>query len=122
VKLLTPLTASGVDLFFVLSGFLIGSILLDNREAANQFKVFYLRRFCRILPIYFVWIALFFVLGKLLLNDWLFASRYPAWSYPTFTQNFFMSNIGGFGAGWLAVTWSLAIEEQFYLTAPLLIR
>src|SRR5437868_10073530 len=50
---------TGVDLFFVLSGFLIGGILFDHRNAKNVMKVFYLRRACRILPLYLVTLGLY---------------------------------------------------------------
>lgn len=123
------LTWSGVDLFFVLSGFLIGGILLDHRDTRHYFKAFYTRRICRIFPLYFVWLLLFVVIGlgataffptdplKSLLNE-----PVPLWWYATFTQNIAMALMGTMGAHWLGVTWSLAIEEQFYLVLPPLVR
>jgi peptidoglycan/LPS O-acetylase OafA/YrhL len=118
----------GVDLFFVLSGFLIGAILLDAREARNYFRTFYARRLFRILPIYYLWITLF-VLATLLLgnsvggvipNDSSTLKAVPI--YYLFLQNYFGIAHGSLGWFWLAVTWSLGIEEQFYLVAPPLVR
>jgi peptidoglycan/LPS O-acetylase OafA/YrhL len=120
------LTWSGVDLFFVLSGFLIGGILLDHRNTSNYFRVFYLRRVCRIFPLYFLVLALFLALFATSIATSpsfrsLFQDPFPLWSYATFSQNIFMGIRGDFGPGWLGITWSLAIEEQFYLFVPLLI-
>src|SRR5574341_200494 len=118
-------TWSGVDLFFVLSGLLIGGILLDHRNATNYYQVFYIRRIHRIVPIYYVWLTLFMIFEPILIRDPilqpLVTPSQPVWSYFTFTQNFIMAFLG-WGPQWLAVTWSLAVEEQFYLTLPLLIR
>jgi peptidoglycan/LPS O-acetylase OafA/YrhL len=120
------LTWSGVDLFFVLSGFLIGGILLDNREATNLPRVFYTRRTCRIFPAYFAWVSLFLVAQAMNLAravPWLFdLGPLQAWPYLLYVQNFSMASAGTLGANWLAVTWSLAIEEQFYVLLPLTIR
>jgi len=120
------LTWSGVDLFFVLSGFLIAGILLDHRDTLNYFRVFYLRRICRIFPLYFLTVGLFLCLGATTFFrspsfQWLFHDRLPIWSYLTFTQNILMGARGDFGPYWLGITWSLAVEEQFYLFVPLLI-
>jgi len=119
-------TWSGVDLFFVLSGFLIAGILIDNRNSSNYFSTFYLRRACRIFPLYFLLLATFIWLegtaaGKSPAYASLFQDPMPLWSYATFTQNIIMAWRGTFGANWLAVTWSLAVEEQFYVLLPLLI-
>jgi len=118
------LTWSGVDLFFVLSGFLIGGILYDAKRSGSYYRTFYLRRIHRICPLYFIWLTLFvvglyFVHNGRPLRD-LFNLDLPWWSYPLFIQNLFMHK--DFGAQWLAITWSLAVEEQFYLILPLLVR
>jgi peptidoglycan/LPS O-acetylase OafA/YrhL len=122
------LTWSGVDLFFVLSGFLIGGILLDAKESTNYFKVFYIRRFFRIVPIYLV-LLLSFIAVRLAAGNsaqttfsWVLADTMLFWTYPLFIQNFWMAAAGAFGGGWLSATWSLAVEEQFYLTLPSIVR
>jgi len=119
------MTWSGVDLFFILSGFLIGGILIDQKQSPNFFKVFYARRAWRILPLYFALLAAFvlarFWIGERLGFNWLFANTHPVWQYATFTQHIGMAETGSLGGNWLGVTWSLAIEEQFYLFVPLLV-
>jgi len=117
------LSWAGVDLFFVLSGFLIGGILLDARKASNYFRVFYTRRFFRILPIYAAVLLVFPLLNLLRHGGILRAGGSPPWyMYWTFTQNFWMAAASSLGANSLVMTWSLAVEEQFYLTLPLLVR
>ncbi len=112
---------SGVDLFFVLSGYLITSILLRNREASNYFSTFYARRAFRILPIYYVVVGLY-VLGKsFTLSHTLFDGPIPTWTYLVGIQNFWMTFEKTYGAFWLGGTWSLAIEEQFYLIFPMVV-
>ena len=120
---------TGVDLFFVLSGFLIGGILMDQRKSENLFKVFFLRRICRIFPLYFLWLGLFFLLPAVW--PWMrttepldkcFDSMFPQWTYFFFLQNFFTAKLVHVDADWMCITWSLAVEEQFYLVLPFFIR
>ncbi|MEW6467749.1 MAG: acyltransferase [Bacteroidota bacterium] len=115
-------TWSGVDLFFVLSGFLIGSILLWNKGSHNYFTTFYARRMLRIFPPYYLVLLVFvFVLASDLsaFLPWLTDDPKPLYAYFLYIQNFWMLN--DMGANWMGVTWSLAIEEQFYLLLPLLV-
>ena len=110
-----------VDMFFVLSGYLVGKLILEKQHNDNFFQVFYIRRVCRTLPIYFVCLAVNIVLMTAFAAPWVDADEpFPAWSYFTFTQNFYMAATGGIGAHWLSPTWTLAIEEHFYLIVPFL--
>jgi peptidoglycan/LPS O-acetylase OafA/YrhL len=118
------LTWAGVDLFFVLSGYLICSILFDQRENKGFISAFFIRRAFRILPLYVLCVGAAYAAKELLglHSNWLFTDMMPWWSYVTFTQNFAMAQQGGFGGNVLGITWSLAVEEQFYLLVPFLAR
>lgn len=112
-------TRFGVDLFFVLSGFLITGILLDSKGSDHYFRNFYARRALRIWPLYYVILLLAFVVTPLLVPS----TKQEAGVWPAFV--FYVQNIAlvhrdtyPFGLG---ATWSLAVEEQFYLTWPLLV-
>lgn len=114
---------SGVDLFFVLSGFLIVGILIDNKNSSNYFRTFYARRMLRILPPYAIlvtgfWLCVMATDGRL---AYYFDRELPLWSLLTFTQNWVMVSLNSLGSISIGGTWSLAIEEQFYLVAPALI-
>ncbi len=112
---------SGVDLFFVLSGFLIIGILVDNRESSNCFSTFYARRTLRILPPYLILLAAFWICTAVFGQTSYLGHDLPWWSLLTFTQNWVMASIPGYGPAGVGATWSLAIEEQFYLVAPAVI-
>ena len=114
----------GVDLFFVLSGFLITGILLDARESESYFKIFYARRCLRICPLYYSLLIFMFVAVPLLRPSeaqTVFDRSSPWWAYPLFLQTFLVPNPTQ-ATGPLGVTWSLAIEEQFYLVWPWIVR
>jgi peptidoglycan/LPS O-acetylase OafA/YrhL len=117
----------GVDLFFVLSGFLITGILIDSKNRTPYFRVFYWRRALRIFPLYYGLLAISWLTVLWLTPSdraLLTGPDSPAWFW------LYASNIGmAFKGGWLDCPtwvglghfWSLAVEEQFYLIWPLLI-
>jgi len=121
---------TALDLFFVLSGFLIGGILMDARESRSYFKTFYARRFFRIVPVYYARVLLYFLLIGLagaavtrLSNSGVRPPLTPAFlSYFLFLQNSAPLNLYGLAGAWFGHLWSLAVEEQFYLVAPLVVR
>lgn len=105
---------SGVDLFFVLSGYLIASQLLKAAKNHGHIPLreFYIKRSLRILPAYFTVVAIYFCIpafseqGKALP---------PLWKFLTFTQNL------GLTGGKFSHAWSLCVEEQFYIFFPMLL-
>lgn len=114
----------GVDLFFVLSGFLITGILVDSKQSQGYLKNFYVRRCLRIWPLYYSLIFFMFVIVRFLSPSefhTVMQQSSPWWAFPLFLQNFLIP-ISTNAAGPLGVTWSLAIEEQFYLIWPLVVR
>jgi len=107
---------TGVDLFFVLSGFLIGGQLFNLLAAGRKISItnFYMRRFFRIIPAYLVVLLLYFTLPA-------FSERQgiaPLWKFLTFSMNF---GLNYKDAGAFSHAWSLCIEEQFYLLLPVLV-
>lgn len=117
-------TWSGVDLFFVLSGFLIGGILIDARDKPDYWQSFYRKRAFRILPLYLLVLFSFLVFREIRAGRlaWLFDQEFSLWTYATFTQNITAAWLNSFGPHWMGPTWSLAVEEQFYLLFPLVVR
>jgi peptidoglycan/LPS O-acetylase OafA/YrhL len=118
--------ASGVDLFFVLSGFLIGGILLDNRGAPRYFSAFYGRRILRIFPVYYGFLLV--ILGQgLIFHAYhkatpVFDAGTPFLFFLVYLQNFGMAWFNDWNWITVTMTWSLALEEQFYLTLPVAVK
>lgn len=116
------LSYTGVDLFFVLSGFLIGGILLDHRDSPSLLRTFYLRRFARIVPL--ALLCILTVLGAQALGLFGPPEGGAPWPWPVyalFVPNLWMAGSLDWGYRPLSALWSLGIEEQFYLVAPLLV-
>lgn len=118
-----------MDMFFVISGFLIGGILLDNKKSSNYYHVFYVRRILRIFPLYYGLIFIYAVIAVLKLYhplhvSWMFKDPLPFAPFLCYLQNFWMliRNSGRLGAPFLSPTWSLSVEEQFYFITPFLIK
>ena len=111
----------GVDLFFVLSGFLITGILLDQRGKDNYFRTFYSRRALRIVPAYVVFLAFSLWIAPLVgLSTHAVAEQLRAtqgW-YWTYSSNIYFALHGFPPEGAPLHLWSLAVEEQFYLLWP----
>jgi peptidoglycan/LPS O-acetylase OafA/YrhL len=108
----------GVDVFFALSGFLITSILLKTRDGNHYFKNFYARRILRIFPLYYVFIVVMLLALPTLIPDYTANIPVIAPFLFFYIQNW-MGRLGVVGLpAFLSVTWSLAIEEQFYLIWP----
>jgi peptidoglycan/LPS O-acetylase OafA/YrhL len=113
---------TGVDLFFVLSGFLITGILVRSKDQPGYFRKFYARRVLRIWPIYYTLLLFTFLLLPFLapkLKTTIFELSHPWQSFFFFVQNLFANGQSAFDT--LRVTWSLAIEEQFYLVWPVIV-
>lgn len=110
---------TGVDLFFVLSGFLITGILIDSKGSTGFLRNFYARRILRIFPLYYATLAVFYFVPPLLGNAASVPWTKTIW-YWLYLQNIadtlqFASAVGP------GHFWSLAVEEHFYLFWPLLV-
>jgi peptidoglycan/LPS O-acetylase OafA/YrhL len=124
LKLFGAATAAGwagVQLFFVLSGFLITGILLDALGSERFLRTFYLRRTLRIFPLYYAVVAVAIVLVPVFpgTERWAALADQNQKYYWTYTLNWFDA-YGGAIPG-LSHFWSLAVEEQFYLVWPLVV-
>ena len=118
-KTLSFFTLDGVTIFFVLSGFLIGRILVNiyfKKDALSwgDLKTFWIRRWFRTLPPYFIVLILLLIWEK---HDVGFQDNINYWEYFLFIQNLFTPNPPRF----FIVAWSLSVEEWFYMSFPLML-
>jgi peptidoglycan/LPS O-acetylase OafA/YrhL len=121
---ITGLTAvgwMGVDIFFTLSGFLITSILLQARNEGSYFKNFYMRRALRIVPLYLVLILFVLFLAPKVEPEFTANLSVLLPILLLYQQNWIVPLADLYMTEYLGVTWSLAIEEQFYVLWPFLV-
>ena len=114
----------GVDLFFVLSGFLITGILYDSQSDRNFFRNFYMRRFLRIFPLYYAVLATVFLvlpfIPALRGSEIVALREHQAWAW-LYGVNVFLAIRGEWALSYVEHFWSLAVEEHFYLVWPLIV-
>ena len=114
----------GVDLFFILSGFLITGILFDARSRPNYFRNFFMRRVLRIFPLYYGVLVLVLIVAPLIpifqgkTLDYLVERQAWAWLYEV---NVYIAIQGEWAFSYLEHLWSLCVEEHFYLVWPLVV-
>lgn len=123
IRALIGLGWTGVDLFFVLSGCLITTILLETKPSPDYFPTFYIRRALRILPLYYSAVAIFFFVALPLAHLW-----HRGLNIHGSEQSWFWFYLANWRIGFdeyavepLSHFWSLAIEEQFYLVWPVVV-
>jgi len=113
---------AGVSFFFLISGFLITGILVDTKQVDGFFKKFYARRFLRIFPLYYLILIFAFLVVPQFehprLEKW--SNVESSW-YWLFLSNYYIALKGQFQHGLVDLSWSLSIEEQFYMLWPLVV-
>jgi peptidoglycan/LPS O-acetylase OafA/YrhL len=118
---------TGVDIFFVLSGFLITGILLDTRfHKTGYYKTFYIRRSLRIFPLYYGLLTAVLLVMSVSRNGSELREMIARWGHPAWLYTYLanvkiaVSNISP--SSYFVPMWSLHVEEQFYLVFPFLVR
>ena len=114
----------GVDLFFVLSGFLITGLLYDSKKSAHYFRDFYVRRTLRIFPLYYGVLALLFIVLPALPTPYpaglAESAHHQAWLW-LYASNGYLAIHRAWAVPYVGHFWSLAVEEQFYLIWPIVV-
>ncbi len=127
---LSQIGLKGVELFFLLSGFLITGILVESKKSKKYFRSFYARRFIRIFPLYYFVLAISFLVlphlrdiddaGKYVIDN-----QFWLWTYTSNLSQLLGFSVGGWDASLTLPSfghfWSLSVEEHFYIFWPFII-